>query len=61
MDKDLIGVDGYLQGYYDGIVSGNGLLNARLHEIRMFVEDLIKKTTKPEALEDIQLHSGENK
>ena len=51
----------YIRGYGDGMISTNGMINAKLHLVRMFVEDLINQTTKPEALEEIKNYTKEGK
>lgn len=40
----------YIRGYRDGLISGNGMLNAKLHLIRMFIEELIDETTREKTL-----------
>ena len=42
----------YIRGYRDGLGSANGLVHANLHLVRMYVESLIEKTTKPPVDED---------
>lgn len=51
----------YIRGYGDGMISTNGMINAKLHMVRMFVEDLINQTTKPEALKEIKNYTKEGK
>jgi hypothetical protein len=53
--------DDYVAGLRDGMTSTNGMINARLHLVRMFVEDLIAETTKFDALTSLQDYAKENK
>ena len=46
----------YMAGYRDGIISGNGYLHARLHQLRMVIEEMIDQTIKPEILDEIAEH-----
>jgi hypothetical protein len=51
----------YIAGYRDGMISTNGMINAKLHLVRMYVEELINQTTKPESLTEIKNYAEENK
>ena len=51
----------YIRGYSDGMFNTNGMINTKLHMVRMFVEDLITQQTKPEALEEIKNYTKEGK
>lgn len=51
----------YIAGYRDALISTNGMIHAKLHLVRMFVEELIAETTKPGALTSLQDYAKDNK
>ena len=53
--------DDYIAGYRDGLINTNGMIHAKLNLVRMYVEELIAETTKPEALTSLQDYAKDNK